>query len=389
VANLKLTYCTAIWTHHQEGVCRELHKRLGDAFKMVLTLPLDHPLSIERTKMGWNLIPPDEDWIVGPPKTAEEANAIDYRPYILDAEVTVLGWVPYVRMGIIRARTQSGKLTFFQNERFFKKERQWRDYITPRVVRNWLSWWYLLHRKNVHYLAISYWCKDDLAFLHACKNRTWQWAYLTPVSDTKPVKPANGLVEIGWCGRMLKWKCVDYILQAVKLLPEECRNLCHVTLIGNGEMEVSLKCLADSCKLADVVTFKDSVSAKDAVAFMRGLDVYIMPSNHEEGWGAALPEAMSEGCAVIANTAAGATLAVIKPGENGFVFDDGDIVGLAKHLENLIRDAGLRHRLGSNAWSSMQMWAPSVGAERLLTLIDCIQTRHEVPYTHGLCSRLR
>lgn len=361
-------YLTAIWTHHQEGVCRELHNLIGDGFKMVLTLPLDAPLSRERMAMGWDLVPPDEDWIVGPPKTKAEARAIDYAPYVLAPEVAVFGYVPFLDERLITRRVRSGKLTFFQGERFFKKPRRLADWFNPHVLKRWFCIWSKLHSKNVHYLTMNHWCADDLRFFHVCKGRTWQWGYLTAVSPEPPQKPRNAKAEIGWCGRMIYWKRVDYILKAVAMLPEETKTYCHVTLIGDGEKEEDLRKMSVSLGLADVVSFKKPVSSNEALKFMRGLDIYVMPSDREEGWGAALLEAMNEGCAVIANSAAGATLDVIEDSKSGFVFDDGDLVMLSKRLKRLIEDGDLCREMGLAAWRHVQNWSPNIGAERLVTV---------------------
>ena len=378
-------YLTAIWTHHQEGVCRELHNLLGDGFKMVLTLPLDAPLSRERMAMGWNLLPPDEDWIVGPPKTETEARAIDYAPYVLAPEVAVFGYVPFLDERLIMRRVRSGKLTFFQGERFFKRPRHLADWFNPRVLKRWFCIWRKLHPKNVHYLTMNHWCANDLRFFHVCKGRTWQWGYLTAVSPEPPQKPRNAKAEIGWCGRMIYWKRVDYILKAVAMLPEETKTYCHITLIGDGEMEKDLRKMSVSLGLADVVSFKKPVSSKEALKFMRGLDIYVMPSDREEGWGAALLEAMNEGCAVVANSAAGATLDVIEDSKSGFVFGDGDIAMLSERLKMLIEDGDLCREMGRVAWRHVQNWSPLIGAERLVAVASALSGNGPCPeYDSGL-----
>lgn len=383
-------YLTAIWTHHQEGVCRELHNLIGDGFKMVLTLPLDAPLSRERVAMGWDLVPPDEDWIVGPPKTKAEARAIDYAPYVLAPEVAVFGYVPFLDEMLITRRVRSGKLTFFQGERFFKKPRRLADWFNPHILKRWFCIWCKLHPKNAHYLTMNHWCADDLRFFHVCKGRTWQWGYLTAVSPVQPQKPKHERVEIGWCGRMIYWKRVDYILKAFALLPDNVRQRCRLTLVGNGDKEAELKDLADGLALSDIVEFKKPVSAAEALGFMHNLDIYVMPSDREEGWGAALLEAMNEGCAVVSNKSAGATLDVIEDGKSGFAFEDGDIKMLAERLCALIEDATLRHEMGKAAWRRVQEWSPRVGAERLVAVVNALSGVGQFPeYKGGLMSLRR
>ena len=138
------------------------------------------------------------------------------------------------------------------------------------------------------------------------------------------------------------------------------------------------------------VEFKKPVSAAEALGFMHNLDIYVMPSDREEGWGAALLEAMNEGCAVVSNKSAGATLDVIEDGKSGFAFEDGDIKMLAERICALIEDATLRHEMGKAAWRRVQEWSPRVGAERLVAVVNALSGVGQFPeYKGGLMSLRR
>lgn len=385
-----ITYCTAIWTHHQAEVCKELHKILGDEFKMVLTLPLDAPVSKERIAMGWDLTPPDDDWIVGPPKTAEEARGIDYRQYIVEPDVTVLGWTPEVPARIIMKRVRSGKLTFFQSERLFKQKPTMKDWLNPFYLKWRFSLWRKLHPKNVHFLTLSHWCAEDLVSLHVCRGRTWKWGYLTKVSPEMPQKDIHNRLEIGWCGRMLPLKRVNTIIDAIARMPDDIRQKCHVTLVGDGEAKDDLVDQTAKLGLGDLITFCGHVSASEAIKFMKGLDVFVFPSNRLEGWGAVVLESMNAGCAIVASVDAGAVLDVIENGVNGRVFNGGDSHELADIIEDLICHRDKCAEMGRMAWRTAQRWSPETGAWSLVKLIRALQSGNmkEIPQS-GLCSTVR
>lgn len=381
-------YITVIWTHHQKYVCRELHKLLGDDFKLILTSPLDGKTSRERTAMGWNLIPPKEDWIIGPPATGDEMPSIDYAYYILNADIVVMGG-GMAGDEFVKRRVKEGKLTIFQGERYFKIAWRWWNWLSPRFLKRWFCTWRNFHAKNIHYLTMSHWCAEDLAFFHACKGRIWRWGYLTPVSEKPTEKPAHEKVRIGWCGRFLDWKKVDDFLQAVSLLKPGVREKIKVTLVGDGPEKESLLRLVHSLGLDDIVRLKPFMPAADAKAFMRGLDIYVFPSGRQEGWGAVLAEAMDASCAVIANEAAGSTLELVKDGENGFTYKDGDLETLTRRLGELVENAALRKKFGLAAWQTMQEWAPVVGARRLISLSNALMRNEKGPeYESGLLVKI-
>ena len=387
-----ICYCTNIWNHHQGPVCAELAKLLGsDNFRLMLHQPLDHKWSKERIAMGWNLIPPEEPWILGPPKTCETVDYAEQIQLAKSADVLIYASnVPYVTQDMLLGRHKEGRLSFRIGERFFKEPLPWFNILSPKKWAGRLIMHHRYEAAGIHFLTMGYGCAEDLDYYWACRGRTWRWGYFTGTSPYCCQKKNKGKVSIGWCGRMLDWKHVDYIIRAIAMLPAKLVELIEVDLVGNGSQEQCLKDLARQYCIDGVVRFHDSVSADAALEFMKGLDVYIFPSNRKEGWGAALLEAMDKGCAVVANESAGSTLEVVEDGVNGFTFKDGNIAELATKLERLIKDGELRQCLGQNAWRTIQEWSPRVAASKLLELVKDITngTANQSP-SKGICGFVR
>ena len=388
---MKLAYCTNIWNHHQGPVCTELAKLLGnDNFRLLLHQPLDHKYSIERINMGWNLNPPDEPWILGPPKACADADYSEYAKIAMEADVLVFGSLPYMTWDRLAERHRQGKINLRIGERIYRGGRPWWYCISPKKWAGRIVSHNRFESAGIHFLTMGHWCADDLRYLHVCKGRTWRWGYLTPVSEKCIEKQKHDKVRIGWCGRMLFLKQVDFILKAYAAMPETARVNSEIYLVGNGEAEDYLKRLAVRLGIERSVSFRPLMPQAEAKKFLEDLDVFVFPSNAHEGWGATLLEAMDKGCVPIANMAAGATLEVVEDGLNGFAFKDGDIATLSARLAWLVEHNEERRVMGRKAWATMQNWSPKEGARRLVALATALKTGDisRIP-SSGLCAKVR
>ena len=388
---MKLVYCTNIWNHHQGPVATELAKLLGPGeFRLMLHQPLDHHYSLDRIRMGWNLVPPDAPWILGPPATCAQVDYSQYSKLAKEAEALVYtGMEPFISQELLVVRAKKGKINIRMGERRFKvplplwkrlSVREWRCRLLNHI---WLE------SANVNILTMGHGCVEDMHYYMACKGRIWRWGYLTKTSETCHIKQTKEKVSIGWCGRLIDWKRVDLLIDAVALLPFDIRSKCKVTIVGEGDQEFILKKRVERLEMTGLIEFRQSLPAEEIADFMRELDIYVFPSNRKEGWGAALLEAMDKGCAVIANEAAGSTLEVVQHEVNGLVFKDDDVERLSQCLSRLILDEDERRKFGLEAWRTIQNWSPSSGARRLVKLIDALRSGdlYGVP-TEGLCANV-
>jgi len=211
------------------------------------------------------------------------------------------------------------------------------------------------------------------------------------------------LLRVLWVGRMLNWKRVDTLIKAVGLLHKEGRNV-HLTLVGQGTEEPRLHKLADSVSnqqsaiesrgstrhplltaYGSPVTFKAPVPIAQVRDFMRQADVYVLPSDGGEGWGAVVNEAMEEGCSVIATHECGAGATMIKDGQNGLLFRAGDARALANRLRRMQDEPELRQELANNGRATVgQIWGPDVAAERLVAFCQAVLDGQPCPrYSDG------
>ena len=102
---------------------------------------------------------------------------------------------------------------------------------------------------------------------------------------------------------------------------------------------------------------------------MEKTEVYLFTSDYKEGWGALLNEAMNSGCAVLASHAIGAVPFLLRHGENGVVFESGNLKDMEEKAEMLLKSAEKRKRLGSAAYETiLQEWNAEIAADRLVEI---------------------
>ncbi|MCI5144564.1 MAG: glycosyltransferase [Candidatus Electrothrix sp. AR3] len=379
---MNFIYSTNIWSHHQSLVAMEFEKLLGfDHFKMMLF----KEVPAERRKQGWNVLESLPPWVIGPPRTPAEMQTLVQE--CRTADVMILGAAP---QKIMEARIATGKLTFVALERMLKKPLHRLRMLNPRYAIGMRRYQRLVTHEHVHALAIGHYASDDLRKIGAFADRIWRWGYFieTPSSLEKPA-PKRPL-KILWAGRMLDGKRVDLLLKAVgTLVNSGCIGECLI--VGDGPERKRLLTLAHKLHLdTDCVRFLPSVSHTEVRGLMRESDVYVLPSNRHEGWGAVAGEAMAEGCVLVANEQAGAARELVQDGVTGLLFRDDDVAQLAGHLQRLAADYPLRMRLREQAWKQMQdVWHPRVAAERLISFSNGLLGRCEIPvFNNGPCAKV-
>jgi len=133
---------------------------------------------------------------------------------------------------------------------------------------------------------------------------------------------------------------------ALEAFAEVEKRLSHVRLLLIGpamDPEETKKVLAMGSGLR-CFSYLGARPPAEVREIMKGIDVLINTSRHE-GMPSAIQEAMSEGTPVIASAVSGNT-ALVRHGENGLVFELGNVRELVSAVEWLANDGVLRERLG-------------------------------------------
>lgn len=160
--------------------------------------------------------------------------------------------------------------------------------------------------------------------------------------------------------RLYRWKGQAELIRALAML--KSRGVEFRLLVvgeddpratpGSGSFTEELKSLSRSLGLADRVTFTGFRS--DIPRIMAAADVYAMPS-FEEPFGVVFLEAMAMRRPVVALDSGGVP-EFVEHGRSGLLSVPGDIPQLSENLLTLIRDEGLRRRMGDHG--RMQVEGP-------------------------------
>ncbi len=139
-------------------------------------------------------------------------------------------------------------------------------------------------------------------------------------------------------GCIARRKKQEQLLLALPHLPASVK----VFLIGIEEDE-QLAQIVQEHQLASRVMYCGSVPPEEILYYHKAMDLEVLPSTME-GLSQSLLEAMALGIPVVATRAAG-NPDLIRDGENGLLFEDGDSQGLAEKITLLMEDQELYDKL--------------------------------------------
>ena len=161
-----------------------------------------------------------------------------------------------------------------------------------------------------------------------------------------PAKPG----KILHLGRLVKWKRVDLLIDAVSQLYKTHGNV-ELSIIGSGPEEDNLKRMARIKLPEGVVRFHGAIydSEQLAVEIMSSA-IYVLGGMG----GLSINEAMAYGLPVICSRCDGTERDLISDGHNGLFFKEGDADDLASKIETLLRDPDKTRAMGINAFAVIE-----------------------------------
>lgn len=159
--------------------------------------------------------------------------------------------------------------------------------------------------------------------------------------------------------RLVPHKGQDVAIEVLSTLAPEFPDL-HYVIVGRGDDEQRLRLLAEKLRVADRVHFAgqlDDAGLADAYATST---VYVGLSRLDneinvEGFGISFVEAGASGIPVVGGDSGGVRAAV-RDGETGFVVDPHDVGAATAAIGSILRDAGLRSRLGAAGRSAVESY---------------------------------
>ena len=157
--------------------------------------------------------------------------------------------------------------------------------------------------------------------------------------------PATGPgLRIGTLGSLSAVKNQALLIRACKRLVDDGVDL-SLDIAGEGPLRADLERLIASLGLGQRVRLPGHLA--DTPAFLRALDVFVLPSD-SEAHPNALSEAMACGVPCIASRVGGVP-EIVDQGRAGLIFEPGDEDGLVERLKTLAASAERRRTFGAAA----------------------------------------
>jgi glycosyltransferase involved in cell wall biosynthesis len=173
-----------------------------------------------------------------------------------------------------------------------------------------------------------------------------------------------------YCGQFIERKGLRQLLDAFALVKAEYDDVA-LLLVGYGPLD--LKAAAEERGLSDVHILGHVEVTEMPMLYTLG-DIFVLPSL-EETWGLVLNEAMACGLPVIATDRVGASVDLIRDGENGFVVPAGDPASIARRSLCLLEDEALMARFSSSSAERILCFTPERAADAFAAAIHHAMAR--------------
>ena len=372
-----VVFLSNYFNHHQRSVSDALYSLLGDGYRFIET----EEMSQERIRLGYGMTAYPE-YVIRYASMREK----DCQALIDGADVVIFGSAPEK---MLKKRLRDGRLLFRYSERILKSSKKmWKyPFRFLRLQKNNPFF------KPVYLLCASAYSAADYRKFGCFRNKCYRWGYFPAVKRYDDVreqvmqrKKPNSIL---WCARLIDWKHPELALEVAKRLRADGVAF-SLDLIGNGALEDYLRAEIRLAGLEDRVHMLGAMKPEEVRRHMEESEIFLFTSDRNEGWGAVLNESMNSGCAVVASHEIGAVPFLIRDGENGLIYRDGDADELYRKVKWLLEHDSERESMGIKAYHTMaEEWNAENAAKRFLMLADAILNGEKRPeiVSDGVCAK--
>ena len=339
-----ITFVSNYINHHQIPFCDAMSSLFEDVdFHFVQAMPMEE----KRINMGWAVDPKDYPYVslfYEDEKYCEEL--------ILNSDVVIFGWTEGITSELEKKRLSSGRLSFRVSERIYRGSRiKW---LSPRGLMKKYNEHIRYRKKPVYLLCAGAYVSADFKLIHAYPDKMLKWGYYPDVKDRSfRVSETDNKIRLCWAGRFVKLKHPEYAIEICKEL-EKFGYDYELKMIGDGYMREELEKSVSDAGLSANVSFLGNLKPEEVTMHMKDSDIFLFTSNYLEGWGAVVNEAMQCGCAVVASREAGAVPFLIKDGENGLSYRNGDCEDFKKKVLSLFQEKYKILQFAKNGYDTIE-----------------------------------
>lgn len=378
-----ITFLSNYMNHHQKPFCDACYEMLGDKFTFVQAMPMEQ----ERIDMGWDR---DSDKLFYVHLLYKDETSC--LKMIEECDVLLAGWSE--REDLVQKRLLAGKPVIRISERIYR-EGQWKM-ISPKGLLHKYKEHIRFRNAKAYLLCAGAYVASDFSLIKAYPGKMYKWGYFPEtVTYTKEqwetLKRKDGTVEIVWAGRFMPLKHPEYMIRLAEELKKDKQlwhdnefSDFHIHMVGSGEMEEELLCMAENCGVKDKITFHGFMKPEKVREIMEKCHIHVFTSNHLEGWGAVVNEAMNSGCVEVASMQAGAVPYLVCHEKNGMIYQDDDVKKMTEAVCFLVKKPEKMREMSRNAYETISsLWNASYAAKELVRFCGEIMEGNPLPAKEG------
>ncbi len=384
---MRLTFLSNYINHHQIPFCNACYRLLGDNFHFVQASPMEQ----ERINMGWHTEGTQLPYVRCLYEKEEECLSL-----IEECDVLLAGWSE--KEEPVQKRLLAGKPVIRVSERIYR-EGQWKA-VSPKGLFNKYKEHFRFRNSKAYLLCAGAYVASDFRLIHCYPGKMFRWGYFPETvtysqKQWESLKAKEGTLSIVWAGRFIPLKHPELMIQLAADLKEKNKlwqngpfqDFC-IHMAGSGEMEQELMRLAAEKGVEDKITFHGFMEPERVRRLMEQSHIHVFTSNHLEGWGAVVNEAMNSGCVEVADNRAGAVPYLITHGKNGMIYENGSYDKLLEAVCYLIENPTKREEMGRNAYETITgLWNAERAAEEVVRFAKEILEGEPIPAKEGPLSR--
>ena len=378
--NMTIVFVSNFFNHHQKFLADAMYDLIGDDYYFIET----EPISEERLNMGWG---GDSKPSYVKQNYINDSSREECQSIINEADVVIHGSALY---SLLTDRLKRGKLTFKYSERIYKGGCPYHK-LPRHFILNSIKY---RRYKNFYILCASAYTSADFAKTFTFLKKAYKWGYFTEVKRYEDINALIGSKQkasILWVARLIGWKHPEIAVEVARKLKRD-GYIFNMNLIGNGELEENIRSMIDEYDIGDCVHMLGAMRPEQVREHMEKSEIFLFTSDRNEGWGAVLNESMNSACAVVASHAIGSVPFLIKNGENGLVYEDGDVDELYTKIKYLLDCPNERKKISDMAYQTMiNEWNAENAAKRFIKICEKIldSDKSPFPYLDGVCSKAK
>jgi glycosyltransferase involved in cell wall biosynthesis len=177
--------------------------------------------------------------------------------------------------------------------------------------------------------------------------------------------PPDSVVFMGAGQLVAKKRYADAIRALARLESKQC----VLWLCGVGPAEEALRALARDCGVAERVVFHGWLQPAELELAFVAADVFVHPASLDP-FPTVVLDAMTWGKPVIGTSVSGSVVDRVVSGENGFVFEEGDVAALARHMDFFVRDRSAIPRFQRSARDAACRHPVEIAIDRIHELME-------------------